>query len=114
MFVSEFAVDGTTFSEALGYQKGWKELCEANLLLNELGGMGYAGFYKGFQFCIGEYGGYLPFNSELPILPSGILDMTFGSFKNTEEIFKILRLDCEPIEEGFLEQCFGDYGTIMD
>ena len=66
--------------------------------------MEYTGFYKGLQFGIGECGGYLPFNSELPKLPSGVLCITFGSFKNKEEIFKILNLDGEPIEEEFLEK----------
>ena len=53
---------------------------------------------------MGKCGGYLPFNSELPKLPSGVLDITFGSFKNKEEIFKILRLDCEANEEEIMEK----------
>ena len=74
--------------------------------------MEYTGFYKGLQFGIGECGGYLPFNSELPKLPSGVLDITFGSFKNKEEVFKILNLDGEPIEEEFMEKSFEKYNGL--
>ena len=38
--------------------------------------------------------------------------MTFGTFKDKEDIFKILNLDGEPIEEEFLEKCFGDYNGL--
>lgn len=64
------------------------------------------GYYKGFCFGIGEYGDYLSFTHKLPKLPSERLDITFGSFKDKEEIFKILHLDGEPIKKEFLDNCF--------
>ena len=54
----------------------------------------------------------MPFNSELPKLPSGVLCITFGSFKNKEEIFKILRLDCEANEEEIMEKYIGNYNGL--
>ena len=38
--------------------------------------------------------------------------MTFGTFKDKEDIFKILRLDCGADEEEIMEKYFGNYNGL--
>jgi hypothetical protein len=98
-FINEFTLDGTIVKEALKYQKGWKELCDANLLVGELGGMEYCGTYKGTEFGIDENGDYIYFNYLPEKAPPNALRIAFGPIDNKTELLEKVIIDGKTFKE---------------
>jgi len=98
-FINEFTLDGTIVKEALKHQKGWKELCNAEILVSELRGMEYCGIYKGTKFGIDENGDYIYFNYDPEKAPPNALRIAFGPIENTMELLEKVIIDDKTFKE---------------